>query len=777
MSARAPSYLEYFEQATGRAPYAYQIALGEQTDLPSVLDVPTGAGKTQAIIVSWLYHRHVRREAPRRLVYALPMRALVEQTRDVVSATLDALGLQDDISVHVIQGGEPDTRSWRESPERDQILVGTIDLLLSRALGRGYGESRFAWPVSLGLLNNDCRWVFDEVQLMGPARATSAQLDGLRRELGTIGQVQTLWASATVDGEALRTIDRPNLGRVLRLPPVDLSGRLGQRLDAVKRLTRVECGEDPKAVARVVAEHHAPGERTIVVLNRVRRAQDLYRELLRSTDAEVVLVHSRFREPDRTEASRLALAEELPVAGRIVVATQVIEAGVDISASLLVTETAPWSSLVQRLGRCNRYGEHDAGRVLWLDGGEATPRLAPPYRIDDLGAARTELLALAEQNASLSPRAVGERTVAEHRDETAVLRRRDLLDLFDTAPDLSGLDIDVSPFVREADRHTVSVLFRALPADPGQALDEPRATRRELVDVPITELRRDRLRWVEDFEVGGWRRARPQEPLTPGSTVLLAAADGGYEPELGWTGKRGRAVPALVLEHSEEVESIAADPLSAGRSWVSLEEHLEAVRDQARRLGSELAPGFGDALTAAGGLHDLGKAHAAFQSMLQSSIPTDAERPEAGRLWAKSAHAGGRHERRFFRHELASALALLALDEPEAHYERRALVEYLVAAHHGRVRLSIRPAPGEDPEPDGRRQALGVREGDRLPEVRTPLGVLPPLALSLEAMELGGLDGDSWTARAAALRDDVALGPLRLAFLEALLRAADWRAS
>src|SRR5690606_15022957 len=41
---------------------------------------------------------------------------------------------------------------------------------------------------------------------------------------------------------------------------------------------------------------------------------------------------------------------------RIIVATQVVEAGVDISADALVTELAPWASLIQRLGRCARYG-------------------------------------------------------------------------------------------------------------------------------------------------------------------------------------------------------------------------------------------------------------------------------------------------------------------------------------------------------------------------------------------------------------------------------------
>jgi CRISPR-associated endonuclease/helicase Cas3 len=41
--------------------------------------------------------------------------------------------------------------------------------------------SRFDWPVHFGLLNQDCRWIVDEVQLMGPGLWATAQLDWMRR--------------------------------------------------------------------------------------------------------------------------------------------------------------------------------------------------------------------------------------------------------------------------------------------------------------------------------------------------------------------------------------------------------------------------------------------------------------------------------------------------------------------------------------------------------------------------------------------------------------------
>ena len=53
-------------------------------------------------------------------------------------------------------------------------------MLLSRTLNRGYAASRARWPVEFGLLNNDCLWVLDEVQLMGSGLVTTAQLDAFR---------------------------------------------------------------------------------------------------------------------------------------------------------------------------------------------------------------------------------------------------------------------------------------------------------------------------------------------------------------------------------------------------------------------------------------------------------------------------------------------------------------------------------------------------------------------------------------------------------------------
>ena len=83
------------------------------------------------------------------------MRVLVEQTRDEARKWLSNLGVAEKVAVHVLMGGE-DADEWDIHPEKPAILIGTQDMLLSRALNRGYATTRYHWPIDFGLLNNDC---------------------------------------------------------------------------------------------------------------------------------------------------------------------------------------------------------------------------------------------------------------------------------------------------------------------------------------------------------------------------------------------------------------------------------------------------------------------------------------------------------------------------------------------------------------------------------------------------------------------------------------------
>src|SRR5208282_1744714 len=195
------TFEQFFEAATGHARYDYQWRLaggdGGRLCQSQLINIPTGLGKTAAVVLAWLWNRvapslnsqpsTINQLWPRRLVYCLPMRTLVEQTRDNVAEWVVRLAYaaapadenvakaaaclpkeaqgrlkQDDTKLSrytcelnaarnellwlvehspvVLMGGEEleqPKREWDLYPERPCILIGTQDMLLSRALNRG----------------------------------------------------------------------------------------------------------------------------------------------------------------------------------------------------------------------------------------------------------------------------------------------------------------------------------------------------------------------------------------------------------------------------------------------------------------------------------------------------------------------------------------------------------------------------------------------------------------------------------------------------------------
>ena len=100
-----------------------------------------------------------------------------------------------------------------------------------------------------------------------------------------------------------------------------------------------------------------------MIVNTVKAANQLFDALTKiyqknDSPPELKLIHSRFRPHEReTWTEFLQRSALTPDTNRIIVATQVVEAGVDISASCLITELAPWTSLVQRFGRARDTAE------------------------------------------------------------------------------------------------------------------------------------------------------------------------------------------------------------------------------------------------------------------------------------------------------------------------------------------------------------------------------------------------------------------------------------
>jgi CRISPR-associated endonuclease/helicase Cas3 len=545
---------------------------------------------------------------------------------------------------------------------------------------------------------------------------------------------------------------------------------------------------DATAVARLVLDEHerlaevpdAP-RLTLALANTVDRAIDVYRALKRELtdrhEVDLLLLHSRFRPTDREELVE-RLDAEAPEGGRIVVSTQVVEAGIDLDAGALVSELAPWPSLVQRAGRLNRTGDRRSSpaRLVWLDPGDELPtKLARPYDAEALRVARKALLEL--DGGSFSPDAIAAFT--EQKDPLSLLGERplslflrapDLLDLFDTDPTLDGDDPDVGRFIRLAEDLDVGVAWRDFTGDPNGP-EQALPGREEICPVPIWEkselVKLNPWRWA--YARRRWEQVRSADDLVPGDLLLAQVSAGGYDAEVGWTGRkqdRPHPVPAAA---AEAPDSDPADPETLVGRWISLEEHTSHVIEELEQIlaAIDVDPSWAEALRLAARVHDVGKAHPEFQRRL--AVWAD-ENPADGVVYAKAPERTRWRPENAFRHELVSALLLL---ERGGRDRRLDLAAYLVAAHHGKFRLTPRLLP-DDHDPT-RLVCLGVGEGDEFPGVTVAGETFEPASLDLSLLRLGDLEETTWIERALGLLDE--LGPFRLAYLEALLRAADQRAS
>ena len=85
-------YKDFFQIAFGNPPFDYQIRFATDEGFYALTKAPTGAGKTATIIGGYLWKRlNFAESVGRRLIYCLPMRTLVEQTRDVTKQAIEKL--------------------------------------------------------------------------------------------------------------------------------------------------------------------------------------------------------------------------------------------------------------------------------------------------------------------------------------------------------------------------------------------------------------------------------------------------------------------------------------------------------------------------------------------------------------------------------------------------------------------------------------------------------------------------------------------------------------
>jgi CRISPR-associated endonuclease/helicase Cas3 len=382
---------QFVESLTGAAPYRWQERLLCQWFLegcvPHFVDVPTGLGKTR-VMALWLAARALGAALPRRLVYVVDRRAVVDQATaeaerlaanlpealaslgEAAAATCRTrLGLSpnDTLPISTLRGQFVDNRRWLDAPGGAAIIVGTADMIGSRLLFEGYGVSTGMRPVHAGLLGTDSLVLIDEAHLVPPFKALLRTAAGFDRPQ-PVPAMRVMALSAT-GAEGVE-------GGGFMLDTEDFNDpSVRGRLDAPKRLALHESDDLVEAMVERALQLGQNGRRVIVFCNqRDKGAREIERKLREQTakswkghETTALLVGAR-RGLER--APNDVLQRFMPGTPRspggapsFLVATSAGEVGIDLDADHMVCDLVAWERMVQRLGRVNRTGRSDPAIV------------------------------------------------------------------------------------------------------------------------------------------------------------------------------------------------------------------------------------------------------------------------------------------------------------------------------------------------------------------------------------------------------------------------------
>jgi len=335
---------------------------------------PCGSGKTLA---AWRWIKGRLKEKPAgRVIFLYPTRATAtEGFRDYVSWAPEAeVALIHGTAAYDLKGmfNDPeDLRHGKDFTTEDRlyalgfwprrIFSATVDQFL------GFMQQVYRSICLLPLLA-DSILVVDEVHSFDRNLFSAFKLFLKNFDL------PVLCLTASLSPERKRALAE-DCG--LEIFPKDLRAFQDLEVQSDRPRYGVRLLEDEDSAREVASRALKEGKRVLWVVNKVDRCQRLARNL------SALCYHSRFKLEDRKQQHNKVIAAftyaKEPV---LAITTQVCEMSLDLDAQVLISEHAPVTSLIQRLGRCNRRalqeGDH-LGQAFFYP-----PEDEKPYNPEDL---------------------------------------------------------------------------------------------------------------------------------------------------------------------------------------------------------------------------------------------------------------------------------------------------------------------------------------------------------------------------------------------------------
>lgn len=330
-----------------------------------ILELPTGAGKT-------FTGMRLATTAKRPVIYTLPYTSIIDQTVNILGR--NDLYDGDVLPYHHLSKYDSfeDKRSKNYEKYQQKVLEMVTENWFYPVVVTTYEQVMYA------LVWNQKRFsqrmhaisrnaiILDEIQSV-PARIWDATWYVLRA-VSELFEIPILVMSATVPkipNHAANVVQR------LQIHPSTEDKQVFIRR-TFKYAPKINSTEQ---VARKVVELAKQHDKVLCVVNTRCDAYKIYENVKKEicdTGKEVILLSAHI--PPNERLKRIKCIKEC-LKRWVVISTQVVEAGVDIDADVLVRDIAPLDSIVQSAGRCNRNGERERGQVIITEIKDTSGRL------------------------------------------------------------------------------------------------------------------------------------------------------------------------------------------------------------------------------------------------------------------------------------------------------------------------------------------------------------------------------------------------------------------
>lgn len=751
-------------------------------------NLPTGLGKTSVIAIWLIALANAPDKVPRRLGYVVNRRTVVDQATDEATKIRGRLTANDrsnvladlanrlaalaadptagPLAISTLRGEFADNGEWRSDPGRPAVIVGTVDMIGSRLLFSGYGIGFKTKPLHAGFLGQHVLLVHDEAHLE-PAfqELIEAIRDEQKNEPAPLGEEMRFKLAA------LTATPRGN-NKPFGLETPDYNhAEVKKRIEAKKTITLHPLDDEKKLADTIalLALKHKDSRRAVLVF--VRKVDDVEKVVKKLPKHATQQLTGTLRGYERDK-----LAKDDPIFRRFLrkaeegdetvylVCTSAGEVGVNISADHLVCDLSTFESMAQRFGRVNRFGDRDDTEIDVIYPNEFSEQ----DESDQRRKKTLDLLRALDGNGS--PKALGkldpEARLAAFAPEPTLLKTSDIL--FDAwaltsirgklpgrppvEPFLHGVTDRDPPETHVAWREEVGIVTGELLTkyNPEDLLEDyplkPHEQLRDRSDRVFKHLAAMAERhpyqpvWLLDadgtIEVLTLNDLADKEmksrinyhtillPFTAGGLregLLNGEADSASEVADEWRDEKGeqrrirvwdnseapegmrliRTIDTKPNDDEEESERAASsrrfwrwyvkprsaddDSSKTSRGAVTWEVHKKDAVDSAARIVTNLPlpEDLKEAVILAAKCHDLGKRRAIFQRVLGN---LDGNKP----LLAKSG--GKTNDFTDYRHEFGSLLDVR--DDSEFRKlkdEMKDLVLHLIATHHGRGRPHFQP--------------------------------------------------------------------------------------